>query len=487
MPLKKIMNHSDNRIRLLCFFLLFFNCILLSTFLSTENFAYDSKYYWTIADPVVYQYGKISLLAFPETFRGCVLPLIVLALKVVFRGIWGWRVFSALMVAGLFGIFLPKIAGFSITTAKDTLRVITAELVLLYFWGDFLQYPLSDMPAVFFLAAGIYFLDLTLNLINENVGEKRGSIYTKAAASAAAGGACLYAAYNCRAVFLYSAILVAAVFIGRGIKRRRTKSLLIVGLGLLFGLGIAACPQCLINKEHIGVYSPKVYTEQYTDYKKSLQAEQVLWGLSVSRYETYIGNAEQYPTPGVFFDDPIGRKIVEMDGIEAENFSVSDIVVLFSKHPLDILGIYTRHLISLMTPAWNQSYITNLFADKTFVVLFSIALWYLAGLNVLSQLNVKVYRGNNVPYKAAFCVPAFMQLFGAPEIRFFLPIFLLLYTYVFYEINYRKMMIYVKSRWPAILIFGALLFALWITVLGDTLSFNREATLLIGDSIKNIK
>ena len=55
----------------LCLFLMFVSAVY-----NIEQYYYDAGYYWTIADPV-FEGADFHLLRFPETFRGCLFPILV--------------------------------------------------------------------------------------------------------------------------------------------------------------------------------------------------------------------------------------------------------------------------------------------------------------------------------------------------------------------------------------------------------------------------
>ncbi len=276
-------------------------------------------------------------------------------------------------------------------------------------------------------------------------------------------------------------MIVAVVMTYNMVKQKSVKQLMLVVMGALIGISIVSFPQCAINRQYVGEFSPKVYTEAYTNYNSDLQATQVLWGLSYPRYESYAGDMDKYESASVYFDDIVGNRIIVEEGISAETFKLATILRIFIKYPLDTIGIYTRHLISIATPAWNQAYITNIYTNKIFIVLLSIALWLLGGLNVFANLNRNSFQSANAGFVVSICVPPFLQLFGAPELRFFLPVYILLYVYVFLEIDFLEIAMYIKHRWLSIVVTMLFIIILWLTVFGDILALNREIPLLIND------
>lgn len=180
---------------------------------------------------------------------------------------------------------------------------------------------------------------------------------------------------------------------------------------------IIALPQMYINGHYTGNYTPRVLTEQLSGYSTSLEKTHIFLGLSASRYETYLGNPIDYPTPAVLFIDPIGQTLLAREGITLANFSYFSLLGLLIKYPLDVLGIYTRHLISLLTPVFQETYIFSIYKSKTFTIFLSIVLWIIGGVGFLTQKNEWDKKIGQL--FVGLLIPFFFQLFGQPEIRFF--------------------------------------------------------------------
>ena len=464
--------------------ILFINCVLLSVFFHIDVYFYDSGYYWSVADPV-YTGKGFNLLSFPETYRGCLFPLLVLVSKIVFRGFWGWRIISAIMVTLIFGVFCPRLLKFHISSVKDGIKVIIAELICFYFWGYFFQFPLSDLPATFFLIAGVFCIvvlqeSFREGLLSDNIVLSQ---WIKVIGMGGIAGVCFYAAYNCRVAFAYGALLCVIIFSIRLIKEKKTRQLICVIVGGIFGALVISYPQCAINLHNLGKFSPKVYTEAYTGYGANLQSTQVLWGLMYPRYETYVGDVNEYGAGGVYFIDKIGNRIIAVEGISAENFKITDVFWIFIKHPFDTIGIYTRHLVALVTPAWNQVYITDIFNNKSLILTVNIVVWFILGIGICRK-GANIFNTANIGYVFSIILPAFLQMFGAPELRFFFPVYVMLYSSVCMKTNLSDVGSYVRKNWFVTVVVSAIIIALWVTVFGDTLAMNKEMTLLINDNMR---
>lgn len=449
-------------------FVIFMVCSAIS---AITEYAYDAEWYWTIADPV-FEGGKIHLLSFPETFRGYFLPVVIQLFKrggtMLGHGYWGWRVFVALMLAALLTFIFPVLFSKKIDGLIPMLRVVLCECVLLWVWGNYLQYPLSDLAAVVFLSAGVASLKSAVGA------DRRAALYI---GLGLIGGIFLYAAYNTRVVFGYGAvfsIIVFAIYLRRNLKR-----LLMVLLPAFVGALLIALPQMMINHQYTGAYAPKVYTEQLHNYERSIEMQQLYWGITYDRYETYDGDAAVLANPQMFFRDPEGETLLQQEGLVlAAEFSKRDYLHLIIKHPLDMAGIYMRHLISAMTPFYREVFVHDLYAEKGVLITISILLWLLSGVVLTSAFLKRKLNMCDFWFCAAIGLPGVMQMFGAVEIRFFLPLYLLSYFGVFVKTDYNVLRMSGRKIFAMLLIVAALYLS-WIAIVTNILLFHQNMPLLI--------
>ncbi len=454
-------------IKWILFGIIFFSCLLYSIYANINVFCFDAEYYWGI--------GNVDLMSFPATFRGCIFPWILALFKTVFGdGVWTWRIISALFVSSLFAFALPyALEGKSIDTKKSAFRELIAFIVFIFFWGDLIQYPLSDMVSCVFLISGIALLR---GIFNSEKKINCGSII-----KALAGGAMFYAAYNTRVVFLFGVIVSLVVFVFHFIYDKRfdiamTAAILIGGL-------ILSIPQCIVNWNNLGHVSPKVFTEQVYGYQHSLQNQQLFWGVSMPRYETYIGDRDKYEHLGVYFDDPVGEELLDREGLVVDEFGVKDLVKLFFKYPLDMISIYTKHFVSLMSPGWREMFLTDMYVNKGISIVISFLIWCVAALGlIVAHLNKACKDKCTVAFVLAIILPGLMQAFGAAEIRFFIAVYLVIYYFVFKMVDYGDIYSFFRGNALTMSVAIILAFALWVSVLGDVLSFNRDRILLINDN-----
>ena len=155
--LNKLKSYENNNLQYIATILIFALCLIFSHIQNITDYPHDASYYWTIADSVMSS-GTFNILDYPETFRGYFFPLLVFLFKTLFHGVWGWRVLIAAMVSITFGLLLPQIEGHRVCNVDKLLRSFIVALVFLYVWGNFIQFPLSDFPAIFFLLCSVVLL-----------------------------------------------------------------------------------------------------------------------------------------------------------------------------------------------------------------------------------------------------------------------------------------------------------------------------------------
>lgn len=448
--------------------------LITSAIWNITEYPFDAEYYWSIAEPIL-DNGKINFLLFPDTFRGYLFPTMVVLLKHIFPGAWGWRLLGMALVTVEFTVFVPYILRRHVVkNFADVVKSFISIMVFLLIWGNYVQYPLSDLVASSFVSGGVALLIWITDSKNKRL------IWQVIKAFIA--GMLFYASYNTRVGFFIG--IAFAVLLFCILMRKQLKKLLILLMAMLLGAMLIAMPQCMINRKYHADFSPKVYT-QLVEYEENLQLLQVFWGISFSKYETYVGDLELYSSNGVFFEDPIGSEILKRENIQSNQFEYSDVIKLLIKYPLDMVGIYIRHLVVLMTPTFSEVYITNIYFNKGIFVLVSILIWLIAVVNIYR--TIKEIQWKKIMWLFTLVLPSVLQLAGAPELRFFIPIYLLLYVYVVQLVDYKALFLYCKEHWFVISTLALIIICLWLTILGDVLSFNRERKLIINDRVPTIE
>ncbi len=297
-------------------------------------------------------------------------------------------------------------------------------------------------------------------------------------------GIFLYCAYHTRTIYLFTAVLAfPAIVIAK--RKWEWKSLI---LCFSFGIGILsiAGTQMYVNYMHLSSLSPLLYSD--------LMEWQLSVGMTYSQYETYIG-AGQYPRPDLKFVNSIGTYIYENEALKiAPNgvLSIPEYIGLFFKYPLQFLSIYATHFINMLNPIWGGAYITD-FSRLTiipsianYIILFCSSLYLLPNLNKNKEekIETKAIRRTNISYYVAIALvllPCLVILPGAVELRFFIPLYILMYGFVAYVMDIKKLFSKIQSHPILIILCFVIIYALLYTVWSNTYSHTQEEfSLMIG-------
>lgn len=235
--------------------------------------------------------------------------------------IFAFRLFGSLLFAGLAAISLPnliaRIGGREPATVLG--KFLSVLLVFYFFRGQFL-YPSNDAITVFFLA-------LSLNAAFRND--------SPSWVGAAISGAWLALAILCRGNYIVAIpFLLLAMFRSNG--------------GLAFG-GVASWVRvaALVVPLFIFHAADDMYDRYRTETagvakssNEGVLSGQLTNGLKIQKIEWNIGN--QYPGM-LIYEEPIGKRILEENGITTNFMELPDYFSLAARHPLDFIGIYLRH------------------------------------------------------------------------------------------------------------------------------------------------
>ena len=134
-----------------------------------------------------------------------------------------------------------------------------------------------------------------------------------------------------------------------------------------------------------------------------------------------------------------------------------------------------------MTPSYTEQYITNLYIDKSLLILVSVIIWFCAGLSICTKIKERSL-SPDILWIISIIVPSILQMPGAPEIRFFISLYLLAYYYVFVETDYKNLLLKVKKSLLVIILSMFIIIVLWISVFSDIQSRCHHITFRINNS-----
>ncbi len=392
---------------------------------------FDARYYWELRLAFYDANKHFSLFNFSDELfqlRGYFLPLLLLAAEWIIDFFTPDRWvddFSSVVILNSFLMFsmawwlIPAI--FSRLTGRKgtTLFRLGFGALLAIFWHGHLYYPLSDLPALFFLLAGLLLVLIVLQV----------PVIGKSMAAAFLAGAFLMAVYLIRPVYLlvFVATALGIAFVPAALNLRQR---LLSMFAFLVAGALVLTPQYLINRIHYGINSPFI--------SGGLYSYQITVGLLVQRYEASIDKSV-YPAAGVRFMDPQaenlllrdGRKFpfdtraigaFDVDSVLQNAFSLQDIFHFFLKYPLDLATIYFRHLFNGLNLIYPTTYIENIYRPAPLLMWLN----YTVLFGVLFFFDSRQLVSKNPPLNSlillVWLLPALAALPGAMEARYFLPL-----------------------------------------------------------------
>lgn len=409
-------------------------CFFYQILRKVELYVCDAEQYMSLAK-IFWNEDGFSLANYPLALRGVSFPLLIavfhfFCIHLNLDSIWAWRMFSSLIMAVFIYIFpylITQKPSAKISGLRKKRGILLA--LIFFFWSGLLIYPLSDFASAFFLVAG-----MTLMLGQHSKGPWNGLRCFFAAM-------CIYTAYNTRTIYLFPA---AVFFIGwLCISKEPPKTKAVQVLLFFGGIFAAGLPQIMVNYHWRGVLSPMVMTE-YGGSPNGLFSWQMGMGLKYAEYETYTGDFYIFPVPAMVFPDMAGTMLLNEVGLTESTISIKDIILLFFRYPLDMIGVYMRHFINMLNPLWGEVYIKDLYGPKLHLTLinyfmmvtgFTYARTVKLPKSVWELFRSEIWKKKFLVY-VTMLVPCLLILPGAVELRFFFPMYVLFYGFLLFEMGW---------------------------------------------------
>lgn len=395
-----------------CAFAISFVAFLAVALVQGEKpFYYDSHGYWVLSQTFSVD-GHFSLLNFENNgLRGYSLPLVLFGVRNAGEAL-GFNEFHIVMAfnAALFAlvgaVLAPALARLTWPQRSWSVarRLVLCGL-LLAFWRGYLNFPLSDFPA------------LTAALLAILAVASIDSPYRMLGAGFAAG-----LAVNMRPAYLLLVPALLALIAWAWIARRRsgaTVNWVQAGLCVwLFVLGLAAVSavQATSNHEHLGTYNPIPGGSELADFQYTV-------GLELQRYDTYVGDDQA--TPRMSYEDPHTKEIVAGLGGDVVD-GMGGYARIVTEHPLVMGGVFLRHVVNGLDQRYPTPYVeefdgggNKLWRTAGFLLVF------LALVRLLWPAARRRLAPTNWRYPATLLVAGATVVASAVEARFLLPVFLL--------------------------------------------------------------
>lgn len=387
-----------------------------------------------------------------DGFRGYVYPL-YLGICYKIGGEIGFNIINSVLVAFFFTVLFPlfnKNGTDDNVQSKYAIPLLSFILFSCFFYGLEL-YSLSDLMAIILCMTAVV-IENKVRKISGAVGRVCGAILL---------GVIIYLAYNVRTIYMFAGFYIFLLFLWHIYKSFGSiKNKIISIISVFGGILLGGLPQGYMNYFDLGIFSIKVPTS-------GLMLSQVYWGIQYQRYDTYIGikQIEQHPSPQMYFLDTVGQALINKDGI-SDFSSWGDFFLFVFKHPVEVAGIYIRHLTNGLMPCWPGMYVTDLDNNKIILSLLAYILLFLCGVIILNKC-IKNY--NIFTNYFALLIPVIFIIPGAVEARFFAAVYLAAIGILCYNTNKDKLKKYICLNWMktiiVFMIIGGFLTALWSNML----------------------
>jgi hypothetical protein len=376
-----------------------------------KPFYFDSGNYWALGGTFVKR-GSFSLLNFNSPLRGYTVPLIDHGLRRLAQA-FHWRdsmsakLFNALIFSLSSAILAPLLAEVCWPGRCWGLRRrLALTALLLLFWSGYLNFPLSDFPA---LAV------VLLAIVAVSRADQLGGVFVAGIATGIA--------IDMRPSYVLLAPVVLSLALWRWFEQRhdgvgRPTVRLVV---MLAGFIVVSLPQSLASHRHFHTWS---FIPGSAIHLESLQLSE---GLRVQRVSGYVGMGHP---PLMVYEDASGQKLLAKQK-EHVVLDLHQYFGLIADYPVTMAGVLSRHVINGLDQRYSTPYIEHLDSGShRWLRLFGFLLVFLGLLRVLWPKARHSLGATRWRYPAALLICCLTAVPSAMETRYMLPVYLLSYILV---------------------------------------------------------
>jgi hypothetical protein len=381
---------------------------------SAKPFYYDSLNYWMLGKTFTV-HGNFSLLNFNSPLRGYLLPLIDhglhgVAVAVKWTDSTSTKLFNVLIFSLIGAVLAPRFAEITWPEQRWSIgRRLAIVALLVIFWSGYLDFPLSDFPALAMTLLALVAIDR----------------FDTPGWMLIAGFACgaaidMRPSYELLAPIL-GVLVACGWFEGRGEPHasiaRRSLCIALLVVGLL----VVSLPQSLSSHRHFHSWS-------FVPGTAGRVAEiNLTAGLALQRYETYVGVGHG---PQMNYEDEAGSQLLA----KLPNHSVSSTgqyLELIVSHPTTMVTLFVRHVINGLDQRYTTPYVEHLdTGSHRWLRLAGLLLIFLGLLRVLWSTARRCLRPARWRYPIALALCCVTTIPSAMETRYLLPVYLLGYILV---------------------------------------------------------
>lgn len=408
-----------------------------------NEYKLDAANYWSF--PGFLSDGHIDVTNFKKFNRGVLFPMVNLVFT-LFSDVLGidatilFRLFSAFCFAATFALILPKLYFKIFGTKVSSYCILLFNAFVLFFWGNYLAYPLSDFICIEVLICYFYLHFSRPSIIRVIL-----------------QGILVGFIINTRPV--YQLILPFCIILLFFYSSRRWKLFPAYTLLFVIGFFLVSIPQFYINIHAHNVYSIFLPMEKMRG--ENLYLTQLRWGLVIEKYETYDGSI--YPAQAVFFKtkSTVGTFTPAM---QKNITDFGDYFNVFFEHPFLLTKVYLKHFFNGLDIKYRTPYLYSL-KTNTFFSLLNYSIIFLFIFYIVRFAKSIRFSIERLLLLCIILSPVILAIPGAVEVRFFLPLYLLIYCTVCFNMPeiihaFRTMAGNKRQRWmpfATIVIFAAYL------------------------------
>jgi hypothetical protein len=416
-----------------------------------KPFFNDAGGYWQLGTTFTAN-GHFSLLNFSDPVKAYAWPLVTHLLQVL-ASEFGW---TASFVAKLFNVVLLTLIGTVLGPALiqtvwpsqprwGFVRRIALSGLLLVFWSGFLNFPLSDFPA---LAAAV----LTLVAV-ARVDSPRWMFVA---------GAALALALDIREAYLpfvpaVLAIIVWAWFEQRGTQHASTAHRVLCGGCFLVAFAAISLPQSLSAHRYHGTWSFVPGASVAEPLGEFYGA-----GFETQAYDTFVVNGEARVSGKYVF--PAGKRLLE-EQKEDKVTTTNQYVGLYTSHPLVAGDMLVRHIVNGLDPLYSTPFVENLHNEgRSWGRIGGFLLVFIALLRLLWPAARRLLGPARLRYFVALAACCLTTVPTQMERRYMLPVYLLVYIVALTPrwpnpIGSASMGAWRRFQTPAVIVVAFLVFA----------------------------
>lgn len=398
----------------LAFLLAFAATLTVALLQGTQPFYYDAGAYWQLGETFTV-HGHFSLLNFDDPLRGYLWPLgdhllHLLAAQLSWSDSLIAKIANVLAFVLVGAVLAPRLAELTWPNRRwGWLRRVALVALMLVFWNGYLAYPLTDLPALAMTMLALVSL-----------------AHPESPGWCALGGAACAAAIDMRPSYeLLAPVLALMVCWTWWEQRNRAHGSLwrrALCAGALVGaFALVSLPQSLISHRHFATWSFIPGTAAH------LTTFQLTEGLSLQRYETYVGAGH---APQMRYVDASGERLLQTQA-GGRITSVGQYLGLILSHPVTMAGVFTRHIVNGFDQRYSTPYVPRLdTGGQRWLRLSSFTLLFLALLRLVWPASRRIMGRARWRYPLALLACCLTAVPSAMETRYLLPAYVMIYAIV---------------------------------------------------------